>query len=593
MSRRIKSGELLAVEQSAISRDADGFFLLMGNPPPANRRVGSVAIVSIRDALEHHMCPYSDSYEAILQRVRCAMLGQKEPEGQSEGTSHPEPDGDETQGEKPSAVILDIDSPGGVVAGLNETVLALRKMSKKYGVKLVAYVNELAASAAFAITCSCEWVAGPESCIVGSVGVVSTMVSQVEADKRAGYHVVLLTSGKRKADGHVHAPITSDALKAEKHRLDQSAASFFAMVSKARGIPVKKIRALEAGIYQGPEAVDIGLADEVVGLQEAIFALSDDSTPALGEKADGNETDRRALDVSRETGSQSTQGKLAPVKGNPAMLKLVALIKRTEAAIAAEKDPEKLADLYMSLSAYKKTEKHIEHTKSEEDDDDDDDDSDKKDDEDDEDEKKSAKKSEEDEEASSAKKSAKKMDDEEDEEESAKKSEEEEASATAASIVALAQQRTGKSGKALVGAVAAMFELSAQVPDLKARVARIEGTGRKTQRETLIANAVATRRITKPMAAKLGRMKLEAVQSALELFSGPIVTTDEDGLRVPDETKAATRSAAGLSAEDMAGIDLAVKGTGMTGDKAAALRQQMIADAKKTVAELNGAGGRF
>lgn len=602
MSRRLRSGELLAVDPSAIARNADGFFMLLGNPPPANTRVGTVEIVHIRDALEHHMCPYSDSYEAILQRVGCAMRGETEPEGQSEGTFHKEPDGDEEGGEKPSAVILDIDSPGGVVAGLNETVLALQAMAKECKVPLVAYVNELAASAAYALCCACSEVVCPESGIVGSVGVISTMVSQADADKKMGIDVVLITSGARKADGHVHAKITKEAIAAERKRLDQSAMAFFRMVQKARGMSVKKIRGLEAGIFQGPEAVEIGLADEVIGLAEAISALSEEPTPTPSPSADGNETDRRALDTTPGTGSKLTHRVRITQRpeGNGEMLKLKALIKKTEAAIAAEKDPEKLVPLMMSLEAYKKTEKHIEHTKSESDDepagDDDDDKKDDEDDEDEDDEKKAsaakkseeeakAKKSEEEAKAASAAKKKDEEDEDEDEEEDEKKS--------ASAVVAAASAAfPGKKGRALVGALSAVPEMQEQLADLRKRVSKLQGTGRKAQRETIIANAVATRRITKPMAAKLGKMKLEAVQSALELFSGPIVTTDEDALHAPDQNRSVT-TASGLSAEAMEAIDLAVKGSGMTGDKGESLRQAMITNAKKSAAEMNGAPGRF
>ena len=576
MTRRLRSGELLAVDPSAVGRHADGWLMLLGSPPPANRRVGSVVVVSIRDALEHHACPFSDSYEAIIARVGCALRGESETVDDEGIAAGP-----------PSAVILDIDSPGGVVAGLNETVLTIRAMSKAANVPLVAYVNELAASAAYALCCTCEEVVCPESGIVGSVGVISTMVSQAEADKKMGVHVVLLTSGKRKSDGHAHAPITTDAVAAEKRRLDQSAESFFRLVNEARGISVKKIRALEAGIFQGADAVRIGLADEVIGLDEAIMALSESDSPTSSPSADGNETDRRALDVPRETGSKSTHRvKATPPQGDLAMsLKLKALIKKTEAQIAAaEGDPEKLVPLMMNLSAYKKTEKHIEHTKSEEDDDPEKDDDDE-DDEDDEDEKKSKKaaaaKKEEEEAAASAAAAAKKA--EEDDEEEA---------TSAAAILALVQASVpGKKGKAMAGALAAKLDKASKYDALAERVSTIETKTRKTESETLIANAVATRRITKPQATLLAKKDIEFVRSYLEMHSKPLVTTDEDALHAPDANSPRTSSSAGvIDSETMSGIEQAVKGSGLTGDKAASLKQEMIVNAKKTLAELNGAG---
>lgn len=607
MSRRLQNRELVAImEDAAVKRGA--FFFFFGSRPPANARKGSVAIVSIRGPLEHHSCYYSDSYEAILERVKCAMDGEVEPTSDDEGDYHHEPDGDETQATPPSCVILEIDSPGGVVAGLNETVMALRAMSKEHGIPLFAYVNELAASAAYALCCACERVICPASAIIGSVGVISTVVSQAEADKRMGIDVRLLTSGKRKADGHAHAPIKDEALAAEKRRLDQSALAFFRLVEDARDMSVKKIRALEAGIFQGGDAVRIGLADEVMSRSDVLLALDESDSPTSEPKADGNETDRRALDKMSRVGPRSVaqggKSQRGTPRGEPEMLKLKALIKKTEAAIAAEKDPEKLAELYMSLSAYKKTEKHVEHTKSESDDDDDmdDDDDKKKDDEDDDedDEKKSSKKSaapEKDEKKSAKKDEESAKKDEEDDEESASASAEDEEESAASAILSLVKAAVpaGKKGKAMVGSLAALLEKAAGYDDLAARVAKIEGTGRKSRRETLIENALATRKITKSMAGKLSKMKLEAVQSALELFSGPLVHTDEDALASPDPDRAGARSPGGaLSQESMDQIDLAVRGSGLTGDAAANLRQTMITNAKKTLADLNGAStGRY
>ena len=603
MSRRLRNRELVAIQDdAAIKRGA--FFFLFGSRPPANSRKGSVAIVHIRGPLEHHSCYYSDSYEAIIERVQCAMAGELEPAADDEGDYHHEPDGDETQAEPPSSVILCIDSPGGVVAGLNETVMTLRAMSKEHDIPLIAYVNEMAASAAYALCCACERVVCPPSAIIGSVGVISTVISQAEADKKFGIDVRLLTSGKRKADGHAHAPITDDALTAEKRRLDQSALAFFRLVKDARGMSVKKIRALEAGIFQGDDAVKIGLADEVVSFADAVMALDESDEPTSEPKADGNETDRRALDTVAQVGprsvahggkARSVTAQHGPPRGDREMLALKALIKKTEAAISAEKDPEKLAELYMSLSAYKKTEKRVERLKSESDEDEPDDD-DKKDDEDDEDdEKNSSKKSEEKKSAKSddaeEKKSAKKSDEEDDvDEEESAKSEDDEAKA----MLAIVTDATGgRKGKAARGALKALIDQAAEVPELRARLAKLEGGSRKVQRETVIENALAKKLITKPQAAQLASKKLEFVQNYVAMQKTPLVHTDEDALASPDPQRSEARGG-GLSAEVIESVELAVRGSGLTGDAAAQLRQTMIANAKKTLADLNGASpGRY
>src|SRR5271166_1728334 len=126
MKRRLRAGEYLAIAPEDIQRDADGFFLMLGPESPANEDMGSVCVVHIRGALCHYRGDGGDSYEAIVERIEAAFASE------------------------PESVLIRIESPGGLVSGLNECVLKLQRMSKKTGIPLIAYVDEMAASAAYA-----------------------------------------------------------------------------------------------------------------------------------------------------------------------------------------------------------------------------------------------------------------------------------------------------------------------------------------------------------------------------------------------------------------------------------------------------------
>lgn len=283
-TRLIHSGEHLAIEPGAIMRGADGFFLMYGSETPDNHRhakYDDVAIVYARGSLEHHVTPEADSYECILDKIDRAFQGLDACE---EG-EQPTP---------PSVVVLCIDSRGGVVSGLNETVFAIQRLRKRYGIPLVAHINEMAASAAYALACSCDEIVCPPSAILGSIGTISTMMSCYEQDKAMGLDVRLITSGARKADGHPHAPITDAAEGAERERVEQLAEQFFELASDARKIPVKTLRAMQAAILLGPQAVKRGLADSIACLDDVARLYSKVSSPAAQPKAKGNETDRRA-----------------------------------------------------------------------------------------------------------------------------------------------------------------------------------------------------------------------------------------------------------------------------------------------------------
>ena len=67
-------------------------------------------------------------------------------------------------------ILLDIDSPGGEAAGAMETADVVREVSKTKPVK--AFVNSLAASAAYAIAAGASEIIVTPSATVGSIGVV-------------------------------------------------------------------------------------------------------------------------------------------------------------------------------------------------------------------------------------------------------------------------------------------------------------------------------------------------------------------------------------------------------------------------------------
>lgn len=303
--RVVRPGEMLAMHPAAIHAGPQGFFWMFGGGPKRSERKGDVALVHVRDALEHHNDSWSDNYEDIFARVSDAMTGadadrnykqeQERHAWRYEGTKGYQPLPDKQHG-PPAAVLMVVDSPGGVVSGLNETIYALRKLRKETGVPLIAYPNEMAASAGFALCCACDRIFCPASAIVGSIGVISTMVSQARKNEKDGYDVALITSGDRKADGHVLAPLTDEMVSVERERVMTLAKTFWQIASDARGISPKRLRSYQASIYLGAEAKEKGLVDGVRSLSDTIALLSQGGSSTRRKVgAGGNETDRREL----------------------------------------------------------------------------------------------------------------------------------------------------------------------------------------------------------------------------------------------------------------------------------------------------------
>ncbi len=533
--RNVRQREHLAIDPAALRSGRESMFFLMGPPPPPeNTYDDGIACVYIHGALEHHDTGCGDSYEAIIKRVDEALA--------EEGTR---------------AIVLRIDSPGGVVSGLNETVKKLRALD----VPLYAYLDEMAASAAYALACGCEEIYIPPSGIAGSIGVISTMCDETAADKASGLKFVTLTSGERKADGNPHTTISQEAIDAEQTRVDELAAQFFALVSTSRGLSIKTVRGFQAGVFLGREAVRSGLADGVMSFGALVEQLAADlaDEKEVAQPADlGSSSTRQPTDRSANPGA----AKMA--------IKLNALIAKYEALAKSEKDTKKRAALTMKLEAYKKTKRSLEEETEEfpeKDDDDGDKDKDSEDDEpkkdaEDEDDDADAKKAS-DEDAEDAedatdaeddgpkkdsKKSKKAAKAEDDDGEDKPEKEEKKAQAVLSLI-------RGAVGGMKPGAVASLLQKAAAYDLMQPRLATIEATNRKATRQAAIDGALAQRRITKHEAKNLASKKLSFVEEYLAMRPNAIINTDEDDLLSPDDRSA---SANGLSREVMDQIEQAV-----------------------------------
>ena len=247
--RVIRSGELLAVAPGYVH--ALGADMWWDNVPaaPPNEVLGPVCVVHVRGVLDHHESGAGDSYDAICKRVgEACQSGAR-------------------------TIVLRIDSPGGVVSGLNECVAEVAALAKDSRKPLVCYVGEMACSAAYAMACSCSEIVCPKSAILGSVGVISSMTSYADANAAHGIQVVTITSGECKSDGHPDTPITDAAVKRERARVEQFASQFYRLAGKSRELDPDVLRSYQAGLFVGKDAVRAGLADAVMGWRELLAAL--------------------------------------------------------------------------------------------------------------------------------------------------------------------------------------------------------------------------------------------------------------------------------------------------------------------------------
>ena len=170
-----------------------------------------------------------------------------------------------------SAILLDIDSPGGESGGVFDLADRIRAASQIKPVWAVA--NDMAFSAAYALASAASRVFVSRTGGVGSIGVIAMHVDQSEKDAQDGVHYTAVFAGDRKNDLNPHQPISSEAhafLKAEVNRIY---GLFVETVARHRGIETSAVRDTEAGLFFGQAAVAMGLADAVGTFDDALAQL--------------------------------------------------------------------------------------------------------------------------------------------------------------------------------------------------------------------------------------------------------------------------------------------------------------------------------
>lgn len=161
------------------------------------------------------------------------------------------------------AVLLDIDSGGGMVAGLLDVCADLARLRAKK--RLYAIAANSACSAAYAIACVADEVFVTTSAAAGSIGTIMVHASYQRALDEGGIDTTIIYEGDHKPDGNPYQQLSHGARSEFGASIAQANAMFVAHVARERDMGEDAVRALQARVLWGDKAVAAGLADGVKG----------------------------------------------------------------------------------------------------------------------------------------------------------------------------------------------------------------------------------------------------------------------------------------------------------------------------------------
>lgn len=167
------------------------------------------------------------------------------------------------------AIVLRIDSPGGVVGPAQEIFREVRKTIGEK--KIIASMGSVAASGGYYIAAGTDGIMANPGTITGSIGVIIGYTNFEEILQKIGLYPVVVKSGEYKDMGSPVRKMTEKEKKLLQDFVDSTHRQFVTAVAEGRKMDPAKVRSVADGrIITGEEAKSLGLVDRLGNIEDAI-----------------------------------------------------------------------------------------------------------------------------------------------------------------------------------------------------------------------------------------------------------------------------------------------------------------------------------
>jgi len=199
-------------------------------------------------------------------------------------------------------VVLDLDTPGGMVLGIEACGRAIADLAEKKPVYALA--NNMACSAGYWLACVADEVSVTPNGELGNIGVISSRVSYAEKLERDGITARVFSAGAAKSDARMISALTDGEAAEAQYQAERMYGQFIRHVAGHRGMSEDAVRNTDARCFWGDDAVAAGLADRTETLEELVERV---------EKSAARVKPRR-----KPSTDKSSKAGLAPAERKPA-----------------------------------------------------------------------------------------------------------------------------------------------------------------------------------------------------------------------------------------------------------------------------------
>jgi protease-4 len=167
------------------------------------------------------------------------------------------------------AVVLRIDSPGGVVGPSQEISESVKRLVKKK--KVVVSMGSVAASGGYYIAAPASLIYANPGTITGSIGVLMKFSNIEGLLGKVGMKSFTLKTGKYKDVGSPVRTMSAEDRAMLQGVIDSTHRQFVKAVAEGRKLPVEAVAAIADGrIFSGEQALGMKLVDRLGTMQDAV-----------------------------------------------------------------------------------------------------------------------------------------------------------------------------------------------------------------------------------------------------------------------------------------------------------------------------------
>lgn len=172
-------------------------------------------------------------------------------------------------------IALNISSGGGEAYQCFDTARYMRNLADQNGVRIVSFVDGLAASAAYALACAGDEIIVANGSEVGSIGVLVRLMNDSKALEQKGYERTFITAGKEKIPFATDGSFRPEFLSEIQEKVDTLYTEFTGFVAERRNLSVESVIATEAKTFTPEKALALGLIDKVMTVEGFYEYLAD------------------------------------------------------------------------------------------------------------------------------------------------------------------------------------------------------------------------------------------------------------------------------------------------------------------------------